>query len=102
MKRLPRTCDILRRIVPLLHQVLVRILDRKEKSPRLPATTLSPREKEVLKWAKEGKTTWEISEILSISEGTVKFHTRNIFRKVHAVTRAQAVAIGVEEHLIDL
>lgn len=102
MKRRSRTCDILRRIVPHLHQALVRIADPKEIRPHLPDATLSPREKEVLKWVKAGKTTWEISAILSISERTVKFHIQNILRKVHAVTRAQAVAISVEERLIDI
>ena len=35
---------------------------------------LSPRELECLKWAAAGKTAWETSIILDISEGTVKFH----------------------------
>ena len=49
-----------------------------------------------------GKSSWEISEILKISERTVKYHVQNIMQKVHAVTRAQAVAISVEEGLIDI
>ena len=61
---------------------------------------LSPREKEVLLWIKEGKTTSEISSNLSISERTVKFHVRNTLRKVRASTRAQAVAVSLEKGLI--
>ena len=58
-------------------------------------------EKEVLNWVKEGKTAGEISQILSISERTVKFHIQNILRKVDAVSRAQAVAICLENGFID-
>jgi LuxR family transcriptional regulator, quorum-sensing system regulator CviR len=102
VKRVHRTCEILRRIVPHLHQALIRVLGRKGNGPHLPKTPLSPREKEVLKWVKEGKNAWDISKILAISESTVKFHVANILRKFDARTRAQAVAIGVEEHLIDI
>ena len=55
-----------------------------------------------MKWMKAGKTTWEIAAMLSISERMVKFHAQNILQKVHAVTTAQAVAISVEEGLIDV
>jgi DNA-binding CsgD family transcriptional regulator len=63
---------------------------------------LSSREKEVLKWVTAGKTNWEISQILAISERTVKFHVRNILGKVHAATRVQAVAISVQKGLVDI
>lgn len=36
--------------------------------------TLSPREREVLQWCAQGKTSWEIARILGISERTVNFH----------------------------
>lgn len=49
-----------------------------------------------------GKTNWEISHILKISERTVKFHLQNIMGKLHATTRSQAVAyalnLGVLEY----
>jgi DNA-binding NarL/FixJ family response regulator len=62
---------------------------------------LSFREKEVLKWLKKGKSSWEISEILNISYRTVDFHVNNIIQKLDAVNRIQAVAIAVEHGLID-
>jgi hypothetical protein len=37
-----------------------------------------------------------------ITERTVNFHVRNILAKLNAVTRAQAVAIAMEEGLIDV
>lgn len=88
-------------IVPHLHQAVVRLAAPLENRPRLPGPGFSVREKEVLKWVKEGKTAGEISQILSISERTVKFHIQNILRKVDAVSRAQAVAICLENGFID-
>ncbi|GHC21325.1 hypothetical protein GCM10008094_09990 [Aidingimonas halophila] len=61
---------------------------------------LSLRESEVLKWASEGKTVWEIGMILSLSEGTVKFHLRNIYRKLDVTNRAQAIATAAHQGLI--
>ncbi|MFP3374029.1 helix-turn-helix domain-containing protein, partial [Pseudomonas sp. SIMBA_068] len=42
---------------------------------------LTPAELEILRWASEGKTVWEISQIRATSEATVKFHLRNIYGK---------------------
>jgi DNA-binding CsgD family transcriptional regulator len=55
------------------------------------APSLSSREHEVLKWLIEGKSNWEIGQILSISERTAKFHVQNLMRKLRATNRAQLV-----------
>ena len=102
MERSPRTFHILGRIVPHLHQALVRIVTPLNRLQEATHAKLSPREKEVLLWIKEGKTTSEISSTLSVSERTVKFHVRNTLRKVRASTRAQAVAVSLEKGLIDI
>jgi DNA-binding CsgD family transcriptional regulator len=64
-------------------------------------STLSQRELEVLGRIKDGMRTTDISETLSISERTVKFHIKNIKQKLNAVSRAHAVAIALERKLID-
>jgi LuxR family transcriptional regulator, quorum-sensing system regulator BjaR1 len=55
-------------------------------------TPLTPRERDCLALVADGKTDWEISVILSVSESTARFHVDNARRKLHAVSRAQAVA----------
>jgi len=60
---------------------------------------LSKREKEVLSWLKEGKSSWDIATILNISERTVNFHVSNIMQKLNAVSRTQAVAVAIEKGL---
>ena len=64
--------------------------------------SLTPREIEVLNWLKDGKTSWEISKILNISERCTNFHADNIKCKLGTVNRTQGVAIAVGEILIAL
>lgn len=54
--------------------------------------TLTPRERDCMAFVSEGKSDWEISVILGISQSTAKFHVDNARRKLGAVNRAQAVA----------
>ncbi|MCW5761544.1 MAG: hypothetical protein KIS90_17360, partial [Phenylobacterium sp.] len=53
---------------------------------------LTARERDALAWVAEGKSDWEISVILGVSETTVRFHVDNGRKKLGAVNRAQAVA----------
>ena len=63
-------------------------------------STLTQREQEILRWLKEGKSSWDIGKILNISERTVKFHVTNALVKLNAVNRTHAVAIAMEKNLI--
>jgi DNA-binding CsgD family transcriptional regulator len=56
---------------------------------------LTKREKECLFWACEGKTTWEMSKILGVSERTVIFHLNNTVEKLGANNRQHAVAKAI-------
>ena len=60
----------------------------------------SPREVETLQWAAEGKTDWEIGELMGISERGVDSHLRALRGKLGAQNRAQAVAEGLRLKLI--
>jgi ATP/maltotriose-dependent transcriptional regulator MalT len=55
-------------------------------------STLSERELEVLALLAKGKTNAEAAEALYISVGTVKSHSANIYRKLEAKNRTEAVA----------
>ncbi|MDM0116498.1 helix-turn-helix transcriptional regulator [Variovorax sp. J22R133] len=54
---------------------------------------LTSKERDVLKWVGEGKTSWEIGRIMYTSERTVKFHLKNVYAKLNVSNRAQAVAV---------
>lgn len=53
---------------------------------------LTPRETECLLWSVQGKTSWEVSVILHVSEATVNFHIRNAMKKLGVYSKAHAIA----------
>ncbi|SCB52690.1 helix-turn-helix transcriptional regulator [Rhizobium lusitanum] len=61
---------------------------------------LTPREKECLRWASEGKTSREIGQILALSNHTIDGYLRAAMEKLDAVTRTQAVATASKLGLI--
>lgn len=56
---------------------------------------LTGRELEVLKWVVRGKSNWEIGNILSVSETTVKDHVRNICGKFGVNTKMHAASMAL-------
>jgi len=65
-----------------------------------PQETLTKRELDCLFWACEGKTAWEISKILGVTERTVIFHLSSATRKLGANNRQHAVAKAIMTGLI--
>ncbi len=61
---------------------------------------LTKREKEVLELLVDGKSNNEIAILLSISLATVRFHLTNIYSKLGAKNRIEAVTIALEHRLI--
>ena len=61
---------------------------------------LTKRELECLFWACEGKTAWEISQIINVSERTVLFHLGNSNTKLGAINRQHAVALAIKKGII--
>lgn len=61
---------------------------------------LTASELECLKWITAGKSSWEVSRILSRSEGTVNFHIANIMRKFDVQTRQQAVIKAIKMGIV--
>lgn len=96
----------LKMVIPLLHIALSKYYKHQKKldlmAERKKCQPLTEREKEVLNWLKLGKTNWEISMILGISERTVKFHVINILRKLNTSTRCYAVAKAIHLSIISL
>jgi DNA-binding CsgD family transcriptional regulator len=56
------------------------------------ADALTPREVEVLRLLAHGQTNLEIARTLVVREGTIKYHVKNILRKLGATSRADAVS----------
>jgi LuxR family quorum sensing-dependent transcriptional regulator len=61
---------------------------------------LTRREIECLQWAALGKSEWEMSQILGISEHTSEKHLLSAKNKLGAVNRVQAVAEAIRRGFI--
>lgn len=78
----PMSSQIARRVVSAFQQEVV---------VPSPQENLSLREKEVLHWLAQGYRYQEIADKLFISLETVRTHIRNIYEKLHAHNRKQAL-----------
>ena len=56
---------------------------------------LTDRQREIMKWVAAGKTSWDTSVILNISESTVKKTIDNAMQRLDVRTRAQAIAEAI-------
>ena len=65
-----------------------------------PPISLTLREREALQWSAEGKTTWEIGELMSISEHGADKHLRTAKAKLGASTKVHAVATAIRHGVI--
>ena len=73
---------------------------RSDEMVMAPEMRFSKREKEILKWTAEGKTSAEIAMILSISENTVNFHQKNMQKKFNAPNKTQIACYAAATGLI--
>lgn len=101
----PRHAFLLEILAPSIHLALTRVLLHKDspqgrdllKKPIEPMpVALTSREKQVLQWLKEGKTNWEIGQILTISDETVKSHVQKLLAKLKVGNRMGAVLRAME------
>ncbi len=94
------------RYVPLIeyfgyyvHLALLRTAPAKAQSMDRCVKRLTLRELTILNWVKNGKTNWEIAQIMGVTERTIRFHVESIFSKLDVTSRSQAVAIAIEHGL---
>jgi len=95
-----RTVYFIDLLIPHLHLSLTQIFNKLPSDEKV--IILSNRETEVLNWLKQGKSSWDVSVILGISERTVNYHIYNIMQKLDVVNRPQALAVAARLGLIDV
>jgi DNA-binding CsgD family transcriptional regulator len=67
-----------------------------------PVPVLSDKERECLQWISQGKSSWEIGVLMKVSEHTVNFYIKCVFRKLGTNSRIAAVVIAIRCGLISL
>ncbi len=89
----PMSASIARKVIDFFQQ-------KKQLSPQKPQNILTPREKEILGGLVEGNSFKAIADSLFISIETVRFHFRNIYKKLHVHSQSEAVAKAIKEGII--
>jgi LuxR family transcriptional activator of bioluminescence operon len=96
------TSKIIEKALPFIHTFSANIYEQFKKIMNVykKRKQLTSQELNCLFWLCEGKTSWEISQIISISERTTNFHIKNILIKLQASNRQHAVAISIHEKIL--
>ncbi len=89
----PMTSNIARKVVDFFQKT--QPIQKKEKSFQL-----TKREKEVLTGLVNGSSYKAIADSLNISVDTVRFHFRNIYKKLHVHSQSEAVVKAIKEGLV--
>ena len=88
----PMSSRIARRVVTLFQD--------KFRPPRESEIRITDREQEVLSSLAKGNSYAAIADSLCVAADTVRFHIRNIYRKLHVHSQTAAVAKAIREELI--
>jgi DNA-binding NarL/FixJ family response regulator len=88
-------------------QVLEKLVDdfrsRSQGSPGLArSTTLTPREREVVKMIAEGNSVREIAGTLGLSIKTIEAHKFNLMRKLNIHNKAQLVTYAIQKKIVKM
>ncbi len=65
-------------------------------------STLTPREREVVKMIAEGNSAREIASVLGLSVKTVEAHRFNLMRKLDIHNKAQLVTYAIRKKIVHL
>ncbi len=76
----------------LIEQTMQRLAELGHAMLSQPSISLSQREREILQWTADGKSSGEIALILDISINTVNFHLKAILKKFKATSKTLAAA----------
>jgi DNA-binding NarL/FixJ family response regulator len=65
-------------------------------------STLTPREREVIKMLAEGNSVRQIAAILGLSIKTVEAHKFNLMRKLNIHNKAQLVTYAIQKKIVKM
>lgn len=97
-----RTARLLDLLLPCVHATYCRVIQEESRSAVLvgQGSGVTAREIEILHLIKDGKSTSDIADHLSLSPFTVRNHVKNILRKLNACSRSHAVAQAISQGIL--
>ena len=87
-------------LVTLAGMVHARAVERRAPASDGAAVRLSERERLCLHWTTQGKTAWEVAQIIGRSKATVDFHLRRATGKLDAANKVHAAFKAREMRLL--
>jgi DNA-binding CsgD family transcriptional regulator len=92
----PEELSYLRPKIKFFAEMMEKKLSERNNQLRMSeSVTLSAKEKEILRWTADGKTSEETAIILNLSVNTINFHLKNIQYKTGCANRVQTVAYSI-------
>ena len=88
-------------LAPQAAEALLDLIDARGQNSEKTGMDLSARERDVLALLVEGLTNRQIAYRLHVSESTAKQYVRGILSKLNVSSRTEAVAIAVQQGLLD-
>lgn len=89
----PMSSNIARKVIEIFRE-------KKSTNGKENPNNLTPREKEILSKLVEGSNFKAIADSFSISIDTVRFHFKNVYKKLHVHSQSEAVSKAIREKLI--
>jgi len=91
---------LLELMVPHIHSTFLRVLSQEREASganeHRPSRIITPRQIEILRLVRDGKTNAEIAAQLSCSQWTIKNHVQNILRRLETNSRAHALVRAMQ------
>ncbi len=95
----PMNAHIARKVVKIFHELPLKTISR-ETDAETENVALTSRELEVLNGLSDGESYQSIADALFVSTNTIRYHIRNIYRKLHVHSQSEAVAKALKSGLI--
>ena len=86
-------------ISPRLTTLLAQALQSNKRSDKVDTSSLTPREKQIIKLIANGMANKVIARKLNITEGTVKVHVKHLLKKLRLRSRVEVAVWAVQEGL---
>jgi NarL family two-component system response regulator LiaR len=85
---------------PSLSPEAAQVLIQTVNEPSQPGIDMTDREREILALMVDGKSNSEISEVIFVTQATVKYHVSNILSKLGVSSRTEAVVVAMKNNLV--
>lgn len=87
-------------VMPWLHMLALRLYHSQDHTECAPPVRLTPREQQLMQLLVEGLDNLQLADALSLSDNSVEWHLKNVFRKLEVRNRTAAAVKAVKLGLV--